>query len=108
MQVARGFDVADKEIVRLCENGDLLITSDIPLAADVNDKGCHALTPRGERYTENNIKARLTMRDFMDTLRGSGEQSGGPPPLNSADRRGFANELDSLLVRSAKKKQNRD
>lgn len=97
MQVSRGFDVADNEIVKQAQAGDLVVTSDIPLAADVLVKGCDALTPRGERYTKNNIQARLNMRDFMDTLRGSGEQSGGPPPLNSADRRAFANELDGLI-----------
>lgn len=99
MQVARGFDVADNEIVRLCQAGDLVITSDIPLAADVLEKDCYALTPRGERFTQSNIQARLTMRDFMDTLRGSGEHSGGPPPLSASDRREFGNELDSLLRR---------
>jgi len=104
MQVPRGFDVADNEIVRLSETGDLVVTSDIPLAADVIDKGCFALSPRGERYTKNNISARLTMRDFLDTLRGSGEQSGGPPPLNTSDRRTFANELDSLISRFLRKK----
>lgn len=100
MQVAQGFDVADNEIVRLCEAGDLVITSDIPLAADVLEKNCYALTPRGERFTQSNISAKLTMRDFMDTLRGSGEHSGGPPPLNASDRRMFANELDGLLRRT--------
>lgn len=104
VQVARGFDVADNEIVRLSQRGDLVITSDIRLAADVIEKGCDALTPRGERFTKTNIQARLTMRDFMDTLRGSGEHSGGPPPLSAADRRGFANELDNLLLRFTRKK----
>jgi len=99
MQVARGFDVADNEIVRLCEAGDLVVTSDIPLAADVLQKHCYALTPRGERFTQSNIQARLTMRDFMDTLRGSGEHSGGPPPFSASDRRAFGNELDGLLRR---------
>lgn len=103
MQVGRGFDVADNEIVRLCERGDLVITSDIPLAADVLEKNCYTLTPRGERFTQSNIQARLTMRDFMDTLRGSGEHSGGPPPLSASDRREFGNELDSLLRRTNKK-----
>lgn len=99
MQVSKGFDVADNEIVRLAATNDLVITSDIPLAADVVHKGCHVLSPRGERYTANNIQARLTMRDFMDTLRGSGEHSGGPAPLNAQDRRLFASELDTLLRR---------
>jgi len=99
IQVGRGFDVADNEIVRQVQAGDLVVTSDIPLAAEVLAKDAHALTPRGERYTKNNIEARLTMRDFMDTLRGSGEHSGGPPPLSSTDRRTFANELDGFLLR---------
>lgn len=103
VQVGRGFDVADNEIVRSVEAGDLVITSDIPLAAEVIEKEAHALTPRGERYTKNNIQARLTMRDFLDTLRGSGEHSGGPPPLNSADRREFGNELDRFITQHRRK-----
>ncbi len=97
IQVGRGFDVADKEIVRQVESGDLVVTADIPLAAEVLAKDCFALTPRGDRFTKNNIEARLTMRNFMDTLRGSGEHSGGPPPLSAADRREFANQLDQLI-----------
>ena len=104
MQVAKGFDVADNEIVRLAEFQDLVITSDIPLAADALKVGCEVLTPRGERYTMNNIEARLSMRNFMDTLRGSGEHSGGPPPLNSTDRRLFANQLDGILVKQKQAK----
>ncbi|EED36575.1 conserved hypothetical protein [Luminiphilus syltensis NOR5-1B] len=98
-QVPSGFDVADDEIVRRAEAGDLVITSDIPLAAEVIPKGAHVLTPRGERYTANNIGARLNMRDFMDTMRSSGEHSGGPPPLNQTDRKTFADQLDQLLTR---------
>jgi len=98
-QVASGFDVADSEIVRLCESGDLVITSDIPLAAEVIAKGAHALSPRGELFTEDNIKPRLNMRDFMDTMRASGEHTGGPPPLGKTDRMNFANHLDRILVR---------
>ena len=98
VQVGRGFDVADNEIVRSVVAGDLVITSDIPLAAEVIEKDAHVLTPRGERYTQSNIQARLTMRDFMDTLRGSGEHSGGPPPLSSVDRREFGNELDRFIT----------
>ncbi len=103
VQVGRGFDVADNEIVRSMEAGDLVITSDIPLAAEVIEKDGHALTPRGERYTKSNIQSRLTMRDFMDTLRGSGEHSGGPPPMNSADRREFGNELDGFITQHCRK-----
>ncbi len=99
IQVGRGFDVADNEIVRQSLEGDLVITSDIPLAADVLKNNVNVMTPRGERFTTNNIAARLTMRDFMDTLRGSGEHSKGPAPLSGADRRAFGNELDGFIVR---------
>lgn len=100
-QVASGFDVADNEIVKRLEAGDLVITSDIPLAAEVIDKGGLALSPRGELYTANNIKSRLNMRDFMETLRASGVDTGGPPALNQSDRKSFADHLDRLLVRHA-------
>jgi uncharacterized protein YaiI (UPF0178 family) len=102
LQVAAGFDVADNEIVRRIEAGDLVVTQDIPLAAEVIEKGAHALNPRGELYTSDTIRARLTMRDFMDTLRGSGIHTGGPPALNQADRQAFANELDRFLTRSVR------
>lgn len=98
LQVASGFDVADNEIVRRVEPGDLVITSDIPLAAEVIEKGGRALSPRGERYSTDNIRGRLNMRDFMDTLRASGIHTGGPPALNLSDRKAFANELDRLLA----------
>lgn len=96
--VTSGFDVADNEIVKRVNTGDLIITSDIPLAAEVIDKGAHALSPRGELYTTDNIRQRLNMRDFMDTLRASGVDTGGPPPLNQADRQSFANHLDRILT----------
>lgn len=99
VQVASGFDVADNEIVKRLESGDLVITGDIPLAADVIEKGGLALNPRGELYTIENIKARLNIRDFMDTLRGSGINTGGPPALNQSDRKAFADHLDKLLTR---------
>ena len=95
------FDVADDEIVRRLDTGDLVITSDIPLAAEVIEKGGHALSPRGELYSAENIKGRLNMRDFMDTLRSSGINTGGPPTLNQTDRKSFANQLDKLLTRYA-------
>jgi len=101
VQVSQGFDVADNEIVDRCEAGDLIITSDIPLAADVIEKGAHALSPRGELYTTENIRGRLNMRDFMDTMRSSGIQTGGPPPLSQTDRQTFANHLDTFLARHA-------
>jgi uncharacterized protein YaiI (UPF0178 family) len=101
LQVRSGFDVADNEIVKRLGAGDLVITSDIPLAAEVIGKGGHALAPRGERFSADTIKARLTMRDFMDTLRASGVNTGGPPALRQSDRRAFANELDKFLARHA-------
>lgn len=102
LQVPRGFDVADDEIVRRLEAGDLVITSDIPLAAEVIEKGGHALTPRGERLTRENIGAKLNMRDFLDTMRSSGvEMSGGPAAFSQRDKQTFANELDKFLARHA-------
>ena len=100
LQVASGFDVADNEIVRLCEAGDLVVTADIPLAAEVIAKGATALNPRGELYTTENVKARLNMRDFMDTMRSSGIHTGGPPALNQRDRQAFANALDRFIARA--------
>jgi uncharacterized protein YaiI (UPF0178 family) len=97
LQVPHGFDVADNEIVKRCDAGDLVITSDIPLAAEVIAKGCHALSPRGELYSADTIKARLNMRDFLDTLRASGVTTGGPPVLSQSDRQRFANHLDTLV-----------
>jgi uncharacterized protein YaiI (UPF0178 family) len=102
LQVAAGFDVADNEIVKRMESGDLVITSDIPLAADVIEKGGLALSPRGELHTPDNIRARLNMRDFMDTMRASGVHTGGPPPLSQTDRKNFANHLDRLLAQVTK------
>lgn len=94
LRVPAGFDVADNEIVRQCVAGDLVITADIPLASEVLAKGAAALNPRGERYTESTIRERLTMRDFMDTLRASGIQTGGPDSLSPRDRQHFAAELE--------------
>ena len=99
IQVGAGFDVADNHIVRHSEAGDLVITADIPLAAEVVAKGCLALNPRGELYTEDNIRQRLTMRDFMETLRSSGVDTGGPASFSQADRQAFANQLDRLLAK---------
>ena len=100
LKVDSGFDVADDEIVLRLEVGDLIITSDIPLAAEVIEKGGQALSPRGELPTTENIKARLNIRDFMDTMRASGAHTGGPPPLNKADRQNFANHLDTIIAHS--------
>jgi hypothetical protein len=99
IQVSSGFDVADDEIVKRCSVGDLVITSDIPLAAEVIDKGGYALSPRGEMYSADDIRARLNMRDFMDTLRASGIDTGGPSALSQSDRQLFASHLDTLLAR---------
>ncbi len=99
LQVPSGFDVADSEIVKRIKAGDLVITSDIPLAAEVIEEGGYALNPRGEFYSKANIKARLNIRDFMDTLRASGVNTGGPPALTQSDRQSFANQLDRFLVK---------
>lgn len=99
LQVAAGFDVADKEIVKRLSSGDLVITNDIPLAAEAIAKGGFVLSPRGELYTKDNIKARLTMRDFLDTMRASGIDTGGQPRLSQSDRKLFADHLDKLLAR---------
>ena len=99
-QVPSGFDEADKEIERRVSEGELVITADIPLASDVIAKGALVLTPRGERYTENNIKQRLQMRDFMETMRSSGEHTGGPAALSLTDRKHFSDQLDRLLTRA--------
>ncbi|MGI9332005.1 MAG: YaiI/YqxD family protein [Gammaproteobacteria bacterium] len=102
LHVASGFDVADNEIVKRLDAGDLVITSDIPLAAEVIEKGGSALNPRGELYSPDSIKARLNMRDFMDTLRASGIHTGGPPGLSQSDRKSFASHLDKMLARHAR------
>ena len=100
--VKQGFDVADDEIVRRAEPGDLVITSDIPLAAEVIDKGGQALSPRGELHTKENIGAKLNMRDFMDTMRSSGvDTRGGPAAYSQRDKQEFANNLDRILARRA-------
>lgn len=99
MQVPAGFDVADNKIAQLVEPGDLVITADIPLAAEVIARGGHALNPRGEFYTRDTIRERLTMRNFMDGLRSSGVETGGPPTLSQGDRQAFANQLDRFLAK---------
>lgn len=98
LQVQGGFDVADQEIVKRVAPGDLVITADIPLAADVIARGAQALNPRGELYSADTIRALLTMRDFMDTMRSSGVVTGGPPALTQADRQAFAGRLDRWLA----------
>lgn len=99
LQVSAGFDVADNEIVRQSSTGDLVITSDIPLAAELIAKGVQVLSPRGELFTKDSIGARLNMRDFLETLRSSGEHTGGPAPLHQRDRQAFAAQLDKLISR---------
>jgi uncharacterized protein YaiI (UPF0178 family) len=102
IQVARGLDGADNEIARRVEPGDLVITADIPLAADIVARGAHALNPRGDLYTPDNIREHLSLRDFMEGLRGSGVQTGGPKPLDQTDRKRFADQLDRILNRMAR------
>lgn len=97
--VAAGFDIADNEIVKRVQAGDLVITSDVPLAAEVIAKGGQALSHRGELFTKDTIRSRLNMRDFLDTMRASGLQSGGPPPLSQKDRKAFADNLDRILAK---------
>ncbi|EKO3583158.1 YaiI/YqxD family protein [Vibrio metschnikovii] len=99
LQVPAGFDIADNEIVKRVEKGDLVITSDIPLADEVVTKGALALSSRGELFTTETIKARLNIRDFLDTMRSSGIQTGGPNALSQTERREFANHLDRWLTR---------
>ena len=105
VQVGQGFDKADDWIVEQVQQQDLVVTADIPLAAEVLEKGGVALSPRGQPFSSDSIKARLTMRDFMDTLRGSGIHGGGPAPLNAKDKQQFANHLDRWLTAA---KQERD
>lgn len=102
LQVPPGMDVADNEIITRLKAGDLVITADIPLAALVIAKGGQALNPRGELYTTENIRERLSVRDFMDSLRASGIETGGPPSLSQSDRQSFANQLDRLLSKYAR------
>ena len=99
IQVKKGFDVADNEIVKQSELGDLVITNDIPLADEVITKGCLALSPRGELFTKENIKPRLNIRDFMETMRSSGIQIEGPSALSQSDKQAFANQLDKWLIK---------
>ena len=99
IQVPGGFDVADDETVRRVEPGDLVVTQDIPLASFAIEKGALALHPRGEMFTRDTIAARLSMRNFMEELRGSGVDTGGPATMHQRDRQAFANELDKWLAR---------
>src|SRR5690606_14921954 len=101
-QVPRGFDVADAYISQHASAGDLVITADIPLAAEVLGKGVQALNPRGELYSTETIGERLAVRDMMETLRSAGIETGGPRSFDQADTRAFAGQLDKLLARHAK------
>jgi uncharacterized protein YaiI (UPF0178 family) len=102
IHVPSGFDVADNHIVSALAAGDLVITADIPLAAQVVEKGAHALNPRGELYTEANIKERLTMRNLMEELRSNGVEINGPSIFNQSDRQAFAGALDRLIAKHLK------
>lgn len=99
VQVSGGFDVADDYIVSRATAGDLVVTADIPLAAELVDRNVNVLSPRGERFTPENVRQKLNMRDFMDTLRASGADTGGPPPYSQSDRKAFADQLDRLVAR---------
>ena len=101
VQVAAGFDVADDKIAQEVRAGDLVVTADIPLAAAALAKGGRVLDPRGEIYTRDNIEARLAMRKFMDELRASGVDTGGPSPFSQGDRQAFARQLERLLAQPA-------
>ena len=102
VQVSRGFDVADNEIARRLAPGDLVVTADVPLAADVIAKGGHALNPRGELYTQDNIRERLQTRDFLEKLRETGVQTGGPAPFDRTDSKRFADQVDTFLARAGR------
>lgn len=102
IQVPPGFDVADTRIVELVESGDLVITADIPLAAAVIEKGGNALDPRGNWFTPENIRERLSVRDMMEQLRNAGIETGGPAPYSARDSKAFAGELDRFLARQRK------
>lgn len=99
LQVPGGFDAADAAIVERVESGDLVVTADIPLASAAIAKGALALNPRGELYTSDSIAQRLSLRNFMDELRGAGIDTGGPAAFHARDRQAFANQLDSLLAK---------
>ena len=103
LQVMQGSDQADKEIIERMKANDIVMTQDIPLAAKEKKKGGIAIHPRGEIYTEANIKARLHLRDFMETLRGAGVQTGGPPPISERDKREFSSSLDQTIMKQKRK-----
>lgn len=102
MRVEHGFDVADNEIVKMTQPGDLVVTADVPLAAEIVAKGAAGLNPRGELYTKDNVQSCLTVRNFMAELRDSGVQTRGPAPLSRKDRENFANQLDKFLTEKEK------
>lgn len=103
LQVMQGADQADQEIIDRMKEHDIVMTQDIPLAAQVIEKGGIAINPRGEIYTDSNIKARLHLRDFMDTLRGAGVQTGGPSPISERDKREFSSSLDQTILKQKRK-----
>lgn len=96
--VSQGFDVADQHIVKQSIPGDLVITADIPLAAELVENEVVVVSPRGERFNAENIRQRLQMRDILEQVRDSGIRTSGPPPFNSRDKQKFANELDRILA----------
>ncbi|MEP3825219.1 MAG: YaiI/YqxD family protein [Marinobacter sp.] len=102
-QVPQGFDVADNEIMDQMTKGDLVITQDIPLAAEAIEKGATVFNPRGQAFTKENIRQRLAMRNFMEEMRNAGQVTGGPAPFGQADRKEFANQLDRWLQKNTRK-----
>ena len=103
IQVAHGADSADREIVERMQAGDIVVTQDIPLAAQVIEKGGTAINPRGDIYTPDNVRARLHLRDFMEVLRGSGVQTGGPPPISDREKKSFADSLEKTIQKEKRK-----
>ncbi len=105
IQVEQGFDVADNYIAQQARPGDIVVTADIPLAADIVEKGAHGINPRGALYTPENIRQRLAMRNFMEEMRSAGQISGGPAAMSKTDIQAFANCLDRLLAKAKKQRQ---
>lgn len=103
IQVAHGADSADREIIERMQAGDIVVTQDIPLAAQVIEKGGTAINPRGDIYTPDNVRARLHLRDFMEVLRGSGVQTGGPPPISDREKKAFADSLEKTIQKEKRK-----
>lgn len=107
IQVTHGADSADREIVERMQAGDIVVTQDIPLAAQVIEKGGTAIHPRGDIYTPDNVRARLHLRDYMEVLRGAGVQTGGPPPISDKEKKAFADSLEKTIQKQKRKDASR-